>query len=283
MYRLLAALALFLLLSADVRGETRFRRPPGPGPNRDYRDNPTYEIGQDLDLKWDMDFDEAEIHIQQQDVNNNIPDPMSAEIVASTSSTRHVWTVTFNDFPADFDKTLSNVYYFTLQDASGTVVGGTTSHYFNITDPADSTTTSTVISTTAASTASSSTSESISQTETAASSSATANTDDEGGQGLSRGALVGVSVGATLGGLAVLAVLVGLGFLVWGSFGRNRPNQGQILPHEQPKPDTTPGSLVTTVVTPPLEQHYYPVPQLQYRPQPVQEIQHPRPIHEAPS
>lgn len=47
----LLRLAISLLLWASVYGETRFRPPPGPGLSRDYHDNRTYEIGQELDIQ----------------------------------------------------------------------------------------------------------------------------------------------------------------------------------------------------------------------------------------
>lgn len=62
-------LGLVLLAAACVHCETVFQRPPGPGPNRDYRDDPIYELGQEIDLIWEMDFEEASIVIWQQDVN----------------------------------------------------------------------------------------------------------------------------------------------------------------------------------------------------------------------
>lgn len=77
----LLGLAISLLPRASVHGETRFCPPPGPGPNRDYRDNPAYEISQELDIQWDMDFDDAKIYIQQRDVFNNLPEGMSAKVV----------------------------------------------------------------------------------------------------------------------------------------------------------------------------------------------------------
>ncbi|KAL6361262.1 hypothetical protein LRP88_04728 [Fusarium phalaenopsidis] len=69
MMRSVLQLGLVLLAAACVHCETVFQRPPGPGPNRDYRDNPIYELGQEIDLIWEMDFEEASIVIWQQDVD----------------------------------------------------------------------------------------------------------------------------------------------------------------------------------------------------------------------
>lgn len=60
---------LVLLAAAYVHCETVFQRSPGPGPNRDYRDDPIYELGEEIDLIWEMDFEEASIVIWQQDVD----------------------------------------------------------------------------------------------------------------------------------------------------------------------------------------------------------------------
>lgn len=100
--------------------------------------------------------------------------------IASTNSAKYTWKITLDGFSPDFDKTRSNVYYFGLEDASGTA-GGTTSHYFNITDPADST------STAAAPTTTSTASRSGSHTSATASSTTSVTDDDDGDEGLLRG------------------------------------------------------------------------------------------------
>ncbi|KAF7550669.1 hypothetical protein G7Z17_g5559 [Cylindrodendrum hubeiense] len=266
-------LALSVLLSVHVHAETRFRRPPGPGPNRDYHDNPKYEIGEKLNIQWEMEFDNARILILQQDANQLLPKEMSAKIVSSTYETIYKWTVTLEDFSADFDKTLSNVYYFRLEDVSNGETEKVTSHYFNITDPADSTTTS------ASATKTSAASKSGSQTGASTSSTEMSDSGDDGDEGLSRGALIGVSVGVTLGGLAVLA---GLGFLLWKYLRRHRSGRGKLLSPEHPMQEGTPGSLSTTIVTSPGQQYYQSVPQIQYHEQ-THELPPQSRIHEAPN
>lgn len=69
MMRSFLQFGLVLLAAVHVHCETVFQRPPGPGPNRDYRDDPIYELGEEIDLIWEMDFEEASIVIWQQDVD----------------------------------------------------------------------------------------------------------------------------------------------------------------------------------------------------------------------
>ena len=45
------------LAATTVKADSKFSRPPGAGPSGDYRDNPTYKVGEKLDVQWDSDLD----------------------------------------------------------------------------------------------------------------------------------------------------------------------------------------------------------------------------------
>ncbi|KPM37890.1 hypothetical protein AK830_g8685 [Neonectria ditissima] len=259
-------------LAAGVHGLNAFRRPPGPGEDGDYRDNPTYELGEKLDIQWEVDFDQVTVLIQQQDIDDSLRDQFTAEVVVNTTKSRYTWDVSFDDFSSTFDDTASNVFFFRLLDDSG-AEDEITSHYFNVTSAAESTTTS--------------------EAPTATSTEAAAATTSAADTGLSRTGLVGVSIGATIGGMVLLGSL--FGFIMWKLL--RRRGYGPPPPHpqhhhvEQPlsprqtKPDLamSPSSMTTsTMVPPPLPtQHYYHELHQQHY-QPSHELSHER-IHEAPS
>ncbi|KAF7556400.1 hypothetical protein G7Z17_g1457 [Cylindrodendrum hubeiense] len=299
-------LALLLLLSANAHGETRFLRPPDSGPTRDYRDNPIYEIGQKLDIQWEMDYENASIIVQQEDAYNNLPGDKWADIITNAEAvpdrTNFTWTVSLNNFSDGFDKTLSNVYYLRLFDISGKV-GGIDSHYFNITSSdssntedaaptrsaddssnqsAESSATTSAESSTTASAASTKTPSSSSGGQSDKSASSTASSDSNGNddKSPSKGALVGIAVAATVGGLGLLA---GIGFFIRKHLRKRRENQGTLISPEEPKQeDSTTGTLTPSVLASRMDQDYYQrLPHTQY---PLHELhgQQSR-IHEAPS
>jgi hypothetical protein len=57
-----------LLILFSTNGLALFRRPPGPGPIWDYRDNPVYELGQELDVSWEVNYDKCNMTLIQVDV-----------------------------------------------------------------------------------------------------------------------------------------------------------------------------------------------------------------------
>ncbi|KAK7402514.1 hypothetical protein QQX98_011722 [Neonectria punicea] len=262
---------LVLGLAASVHAENAFRRPPGAGENRDYRDNPTYDLGDELDILWEVDFNQSTVLIQQQDVDDSLDDQFTAEIITNTTKETYSWKISFDDFSADFDKTASNVFFFRLLDDSG-AEDEITSHYFNITDASESTTTSEA------------------PTATSTEAAAAAATTAEESTGLSRTGLVGVSIGATIGGMTLIGSI--FGFILWKLL--RRRGYGPPPPHmhhEQPmsppqtKPEIamSPSSMTTSTVVPPPTQHYYhELHQQQHHYQPPHELSHSR-IHEAPS
>ncbi|KAF4973784.1 hypothetical protein FZEAL_9231 [Fusarium zealandicum] len=220
-------LGLVILAAANVRSETRFLRPSGPGPTKDYSENPKRELGGDWDLIWEKDFDRADILVVQDIAGTEneysakvlseqavvwiAPWKLTTTDIANTASTKYTWRVSFDGFTKGHDPTVSNVYYFAMSE-NGVPVPYYTSHYFNITDPdkaSSSTVTGAASSTTTGGGASSTAAEGSSTT----SSSDTAEKKDDGG--LSTGATAGIAVGAAIGGLLICG---GLGFLLWKRF-----------------------------------------------------------------
>lgn len=61
---------IFLLLVYHVKGVTaaqtnQFQTPPAEGPNKVYSDNPSYEVGDSIQLAWTMNFTGAKLTIEQ--------------------------------------------------------------------------------------------------------------------------------------------------------------------------------------------------------------------------
>ncbi|KAM6535661.1 hypothetical protein FALCPG4_005210 [Fusarium falciforme] len=274
MMRLILQLGLVLLAAACVHCETVFQRPPGPGPNRDYRDDPIYELGQEIDLIWEMDFEEASIVIWQQDVNKIFGDKSYyAEVIQNTKSTRYTWMVTYDGFSVDHDPTLSNVYFFQLFDTAGNATP-ITCHYFNITDPKTTSITS------AATTSATRTVLEIFTTRTpsvtAEKAATTSQVEENGEKGLSNGSIAGIAIGAGMGGI----LLGGLGFLLW------RRVRGGGGPKTLRSPDDD--KEVVSVSSPSVGPYHHPGHQSYYQPQPQEEPEQPQErqvggLHEAPT
>ncbi|KAK7432826.1 hypothetical protein QQZ08_000689 [Neonectria magnoliae] len=248
---------LVLGLATSVHVENAFRRPPGAGENRDYRDNQTYDLGDELDILWEVDFNQSTVLIRQQDVDNSLDDQRT-----------YSWKISFDDFSADFDKTASNVFFFRLLDDSG-AGNEITLHYFNITDTSESTTTS--------------------EASTATSTEAAAATTAEESTGLSRTGLVGVSIGATIGGMTLIGSIFGI--ILWKLLRRRghgpapHTHHEQLMSPPQTKPEIalSPSSMTASTMVPPPTQHYYhELHQQQHHYQPPHELSHSR-SHEAPS
>ncbi|KAJ4312144.1 hypothetical protein N0V84_010080 [Fusarium piperis] len=271
-----AQFGLVLLAAAFVHCETVFQRPPGPGPNRDYRDDPIYELGQEIDLIWEMDFEEASIVIWQQDIDKVFGDKsFYAQVIQNTKSTRYTWKVTYDGFPVDHDPTLSNVYFFQLFDTAGNATP-ITCHYFNITETTTKKSTTSAATTSATKTASSKTFATSTPSVTAEKAAATSQVEENGDGGLSSGAIAGIAVGAGIGGI----LLGGLGFLLWR---RVRGGGGPKTPRS---PDDD--KEVVSVSSPSVDPYNHPGHQSYYQPQPQEEPEQPRErqiggLHEAPT
>lgn len=172
MMRLLTLLLLGILYPATLaRSENRFRRPPGPGPTGDYRDNPVYTLGDEIDLQWETSFKAVDVVLWQQQPKGNTKSAFSRlagesfllsyppprlprensclsefvisgltrlQIKVNSKAKSLVWTVGYAGFPSNHDPELSPVYFVQLFK-TGETTGNVTSHYFNITKPVSTT------------------------------------------------------------------------------------------------------------------------------------------------
>jgi hypothetical protein len=74
-------LALTLLFASNAFSQAVFRRPPGSGPSQNYLDNPTYVLGDELQIIWEMDYNITTLVMWNQDAYGNFPQPISADIL----------------------------------------------------------------------------------------------------------------------------------------------------------------------------------------------------------
>ncbi|KAH6877236.1 hypothetical protein B0T10DRAFT_566265 [Thelonectria olida] len=241
---------IILLLLFATDGLAVFLRPPGPGPIYDYRDNPVYQLGQDLDMEWEVNYDKCNMTLVQLDVVDpsgetafKLPKAMAHQILENYTSETYTWTVSFDGFPDTFNPGLGNIYYFRMDDADDEE-RPEISHYFNITDPAAATTTGTpTADPTSGATGSwySGVYDSGSTPGTASPSNGTVASGHDHGECLSKSALVGISVGATIGALAVMA---GLAFLVWRVLRGNSESPSRLSSKEPMLEPTLPTATV---------------------------------------
>ncbi|KAH6886348.1 hypothetical protein B0T10DRAFT_491020 [Thelonectria olida] len=193
--RLILQLALTLLFARNAFSQAVFRRPPGSGPSQNYLDNPTYMLGDELEIIWEMDYNITTLVMWNQDAYGNFPQPISADILVNTTRLNYTWTVSFDNFSSQHDPTLSNVYYFKLSDAERNL-GDTTSHYFNISGPSKASATATPVPT------------------------VTKIVYREKEEALSQGAVAGISIAATVVAMSLLGAMA---FFVWRRSQRPRP------------------------------------------------------------
>jgi hypothetical protein len=64
---LLAMISLLLaaLAVAAVQATSTFQLPGGPGPAGNYRDNPVYDVGENIDIQWTSDLDYMDLYMWQ--------------------------------------------------------------------------------------------------------------------------------------------------------------------------------------------------------------------------
>ncbi|KAH9903679.1 hypothetical protein F4778DRAFT_94638 [Xylariomycetidae sp. FL2044] len=190
LFQVLAGLAVIRPVFAD----TKFLRPPDSGPNGDFSDNPTYKIGDTLNIQWDTNLKEVDLLLwQSPDDDGTGPQ----RLLTSSGSTSYQWTVSDAFFPGDRD---GITYFFQLFNTSATSPDGG-SHYFNITQATTSTT-----STSMTSTSTSTSSTTISGTPTSVPIPIESNpSSSSSSSGLSSGAIAGIAVGVALA--AIFAAL----------------------------------------------------------------------------
>ncbi|PGH13426.1 hypothetical protein AJ79_03705 [Helicocarpus griseus UAMH5409] len=249
--------ALILLIYPCVGAEPGiFYNPPTGGPIHEYKDNPIYELGQTVQLRWATTLEYFSLVLWQND------NPQFEWIQTNiTGITTYNWVVSTQRDLRD-----GEVFFFQIRDASD--VGGDNffgSHYFNITnsDSEDSTTATTSSTPSSSSLSSTSTaietptqvvSTSTTPTTTSIPSTVSSTTSDTG---LAPQAKVGVGVGVGLG----LAFLIILALVIW-CFRRRVSNDTN---HDKP-------------------QEYYPSDPIVLDKQHIapQELPQPRPLFEVP-
>ncbi|GJD04042.1 hypothetical protein ColKHC_12867 [Colletotrichum higginsianum] len=214
----LLLLLLLLLTPRAARAENRFRRPPGPGPSGDFRDNPVYTLGSQLDLQWETVF--ASVSLLMWHEANYTSEPTYTTIISNTKSLGMLWTVSYNGFPAHHDPSASPVYFIQMFQ-SGSSTGDITSHYFNITEPAADAASPSASAPSASASLTSVTFSSGSATSSPSSTTDKNNNNGGGGGGsIPSGTVAGIAVGAVLGAFAVAGVA---GWMLW----RRRKTKGR--------------------------------------------------------
>ncbi|KAM0496309.1 hypothetical protein ACHAP8_007570 [Fusarium lateritium] len=200
MYALLAVMAI-AMTPAFVLGDNKFTEPGPAGKSGDYQKNPVYDIGDQVNLEWEADFKNMDVYILQNYPLGSDGSQQLLKIEDATNYTSTIWTVDTNGFNTDVAKGEDLVFYLALYQNQVDNVRAY-SHYFNVSLDSSETTTATATASETLSTMTSATESSASAETSTTSSSA----------GLSTGAIAGIAVGATIGGLALLA---GLGFLIF--------------------------------------------------------------------
>lgn len=66
MYSLVPLAAIVGSFITGVRSTSQFSLPPASGPVGNYRDNPSYEVGDHLDVQWTSDLDSMDLTLWQE-------------------------------------------------------------------------------------------------------------------------------------------------------------------------------------------------------------------------
>ncbi|KAH7136880.1 hypothetical protein B0J13DRAFT_81994 [Dactylonectria estremocensis] len=218
-------------LVAGVRSDASFVLPPSGGPAYNYQDNPTYKVGKTISVEWTSDLSSMDIVIWQQ-----YPAGIGSGFVRLVDHTTRLsidWEVSLEGFNTTVDDGEQVILYMGMYETGDTNLAAT-SHYFNVTVPEDSTTTSATQSATSTGTGTGTSTSAASATTTGAettSASAEPTSDDSG---LSTGAIAGIGVGSAVVGIAALA---GLGFFFWKRRQRAGTGGQYQQSHQSPPPD----------------------------------------------
>ncbi|KAM5354079.1 hypothetical protein ACJ41O_000729 [Fusarium nematophilum] len=230
----LLPLTLLLGLTAKVHCANRFITPGASG-STGWRNNPSYEEGDSMNVEWETDLDETALLLWQ-----DYP-------LAGGGSQCTIWTVSFAGFTTNTTDGQDAVFHFALYAADNTNDAIANSQNFNVSVPdVDPTTTATDVSTTLAPSPTPTSAEEAETTTAPPAETSDADSGDGGDSGLSSGAVAGVAVGATLGGVAILG---GLGFLLWRHFrkgdasGTYAPAAPQAPAQEYYKPPDAPAEM----------------------------------------
>jgi hypothetical protein len=223
---------LLPVVDAQTDAQNFFVNPTLPGPNQAFSANPAWDVGSTQTIKWSSNYENFTINLWQQDLGfqgaalgpgptifcNAGPLPFPLTVLTPMISAAKAnydkdvdqfdWVVqTFN-----FALSESNVFFLWLTTPG---VGGITSHYFNISKEAtsSSSSSSSISSSTSASRSTSSvpsTSSSSAASSSDASLAAPATNPTQTASvnnGLTNGAKIGIGVGASFGGVILLLLL----------------------------------------------------------------------------
>jgi hypothetical protein len=229
MHALLPLTLLVSSLATRAAAATSFITPGGSGTSG-WKNNPSYDVDESMNVEWETDLDETNLLLWQDYPAAGGGTQFFMSLKENSTSTSFIWQVSFNGFSTEVEDGEDAVFHFSLFK-SGTNDIYANSQAFNVTVPKDATTTSAASSTVEPSPTP--TNDATETTSDAATESTTEAASDSGDKGLSTGAVAGIAVGATLGGIAVLA---GVGFLLWKHFrkGPNAAAGGYAPPSEMP-------------------------------------------------
>ncbi|KAF5984956.1 Crumbs protein like protein 3 [Fusarium bulbicola] len=220
---MLAVLPFTVLLgsfAARVAADTGFITPGGSG-SSGWKNNPTHDVDDSMNVEWNTDLEETNLLLWQ-------------DYPQAGSGTQFFvqLKVNFGGFSTEVGDDRDGVFHYSLFK-SGTNDIVANSAAFNVTVPKDETTSASLASTTALPSPSSTGALSETTTTDAATETTTDTSSNKDDGGLSTGAVAGVAVGATIGGIALLA---GAGFLLWRHFrkGKGATAGGYAPPSEMP-------------------------------------------------
>ncbi|KAF5025399.1 hypothetical protein F66182_2501 [Fusarium sp. NRRL 66182] len=233
MRSILPITALLGAFATQAAAESSFRTPGGSG-STGWRNNPSYEVDESINVEWETDLRETNLLLWQDHPGAGGGTQFFVQLKGSwedygfplmtwtyraslenSTSTSFIWQVNFGGFSTEVADNEDAVFHFALFE-SGTNNQVALSGAFNVTVPRDETTTSTQSTTVEPSSATNPASTAAAATTDSAAETTGADAgNNSGGDELSTGAVAGIAVGATLGGLLVLG---GAGFLLWKHF-----------------------------------------------------------------
>ncbi|KAK9775952.1 hypothetical protein SCAR479_07477 [Seiridium cardinale] len=211
-FRRNAAVVAAIIAQVWADASNGFDNPPANGEAGDYSDDPVYYVGNQVEIKWHMNFTDALLKLVQTPSDH---ESTSSYIIASpTNKTSYEWTVSYLDLDETYTAFYLSVYRAGASDASFI------SHYVNIL-PARST--SSTYSSASSSQGSPTTFLTSEQSSTAITSSrgttsvSAASTPSsvaptENPQAMSGANTVGISIGSTMGTLLSQSFLRGIMF-----------------------------------------------------------------------
>ncbi|KPM43184.1 hypothetical protein AK830_g3362 [Neonectria ditissima] len=226
---------------AGVRADSSFVTPPNGGPANNYQDNPSYDLGETINVEWTSDLSSIDIVIWQQYPTSPSSSNM-VYLIDHTTATSVKWKVSLKGLLSNVTEGEQAILYLAMYQTGQTNFDATC-HYFNVTIPASLTSSATTATSTIDATTTSHISlASITSTSATAESTSDSDSNSDSDSGLGKGAVAGVAVGASLGGLLFLG---GLAFLAWRHLRKMDSSgaymQSQQSPSQEPKHELAPG------------------------------------------